>query len=188
MADKRIEKTKALIKKTFLELAEKKPAEKISVSEICEKANINRGTFYYHYLDVPDLIDKLGISAAERVSEAILSRYSFDGETTGLLEDLFRCLREYPEDARLLFGLGSSIADKGLNYMYETMRTVALPQWKKKSHVPDEQLEIIYNHTMHSIFNLLRLWQSGSVNMSEEEFRVLYGNIIVNGIYTYVYK
>ena len=188
MADKRIEKTRKLIKDTFLELSKTIPAEKITVKAICDKANINRGTFYYHYLDVPDLIEKLGTDAAERVADAILSRYSFDGQTTDLLEDLFRCLRDYPEDARLLFGIGSSSAEKGLSYLFMTMKEAAMPHWKTKSHVTDEQLEVIFNHTMNSIFNLLRLWLSGKVSMEETEFRELYGNIILNGIYTYVYR
>ena len=46
MGDKRIEKTKALIKDNFLDLSKSTPAEKITVKAICEKANINRGTFY----------------------------------------------------------------------------------------------------------------------------------------------
>ena len=63
-----------------------------------------------------------------------------------------------------------------------------MPHWRAKSNVTDVQLEVIFNHTMHSIFNLLRLWQSGQVNMEEKEFRELYGNIIIRGIYTYVYN
>ena len=188
MADKRIEKTKVLIKDTFLSLSLTVPAEKITVKAICDKANINRGTFYYHYLDVPDLIEKLGTDAADRLAQAILKRYDFDGETSELLEDLFHCLKENPEDARLLFGIGSSRADKGLDHLYKTMRDAAMPHWRAKSNVTDVQLEVIFNHTMHSIFNLLRLWQSGQVNMEEKEFRELYGNIIIRGIYTYVYN
>lgn len=188
MADKRIEKTKALIKNTFLSLSLTTPAERITVKAICDKANINRGTFYYHYLDVPDLIEKLGTDAADRLAKAILKRYDFDGETSALVEDLFRCLKENPEDARLLFGIGSSSADKGLDHLYKTMRDAAMPHWRAKSHVTDEQLEVIFNHTMHSIFNLLRLWQNGQVDMEEAEFRALYGNIVLNGIYSYIYK
>ena len=56
MADKRIEKTKLLIKNTFLDLIKTKNIDKITVKAICDSANINRGTFYYHYLDVADLV------------------------------------------------------------------------------------------------------------------------------------
>lgn len=53
--DRRVRYTKKAIKDSFLELFEKKPLEKISVTEICNNADINRGTFYSHYSDPYDL-------------------------------------------------------------------------------------------------------------------------------------
>lgn len=57
--DRRVRYTKKAIKDSFLELFEKKPLEKISVTEICNNADINRGTFYSHYSDPYDLKKKL---------------------------------------------------------------------------------------------------------------------------------
>ena len=57
--DRRVRYTKKAIKDSFLELFESKPLEKISVTEICNNADINRGTFYSHYSDPYDLKDKL---------------------------------------------------------------------------------------------------------------------------------
>ena len=57
--DQRVRITKLLIKKTFTELLTKKPIQKISVKELCEKAGINRGTFYSHYEDIYDLLEKI---------------------------------------------------------------------------------------------------------------------------------
>lgn len=46
-------KTRALIKKVFAEmLSEKKELGKISVSELCKRADISRGSFYSHYDDL----------------------------------------------------------------------------------------------------------------------------------------
>ena len=50
--DIRIEKTKTAIHNTFLELRSKKPLEKITIKELCEKAQINKSTFYSHYKDI----------------------------------------------------------------------------------------------------------------------------------------
>ena len=188
MADKRIEKTKLLIKNTFLDLAKSKEMERITVKAICDRANINRGTFYYHYLDVIDLIEKLEIAAAERIAQSILSRYHFDGETKDLLEDLFLCLKQYPEDALLLFGEKSSANEKGLVHLYNVLKNAAFPQWSTKSNATKEQLEVIFNHTMYSIFNLLKLWETGKVNMNEKDFQELYNNLVVHGIYSYIYN
>ncbi len=46
-------KTRKLIKKVFAEmLSEKRELGKISVSELCARAEISRGTFYSHYDDI----------------------------------------------------------------------------------------------------------------------------------------
>lgn len=42
----------------FLELLEKKDFEYITVREICEKAGVNRSTFYLHYETVGDLLEE----------------------------------------------------------------------------------------------------------------------------------
>lgn len=49
--DRRVRYTKKAIRESFLDLLENKPLEKISVTEICKNADINRGTFYSHYSD-----------------------------------------------------------------------------------------------------------------------------------------
>ncbi len=57
--DLRIKKTKRSIIDAFLELRAKKPLEKITVKELCERAEINKSTFYCHYTDIFDLQDQL---------------------------------------------------------------------------------------------------------------------------------
>ena len=42
-------KSKKLIKNAFSELLQKKDFEKITVTEIVNRAGLNRGTFYAHY-------------------------------------------------------------------------------------------------------------------------------------------
>jgi AcrR family transcriptional regulator len=56
--DRRILKTQEAIKKAFFELMAEKDFKDITVHLISERANVNRGTFYLHYLDKFDLLDK----------------------------------------------------------------------------------------------------------------------------------
>lgn len=48
--------TAARMDEAFLELIEKKDFAYITVKEICEKAGVNRSTFYLHYETVSDLL------------------------------------------------------------------------------------------------------------------------------------
>jgi len=51
--------TKNKIKQALIQLLNKKNLEEITVSDITRNSQINRGTFYLHYLDKYDLIEKL---------------------------------------------------------------------------------------------------------------------------------
>ncbi|WP_077324852.1 TetR/AcrR family transcriptional regulator [Virgibacillus siamensis] len=56
--DRRIKKSKQSIKKAFINLIHEKGFGAISVHDIAERADINRGTFYLHYKDKFDLFEK----------------------------------------------------------------------------------------------------------------------------------
>lgn len=57
--DRRTYNTENLIKKTLLDLMQKKPFSKVTVTEVCKKAAINRGTFYIHFQDLEDVLDNI---------------------------------------------------------------------------------------------------------------------------------
>ncbi|MDA1475066.1 TetR/AcrR family transcriptional regulator [Bacillus changyiensis] len=57
-ADRRIYRTKRLIRDALSVLMEEKSFEEITVKDITEKADINRGTFYLHYQDKYDLLEQ----------------------------------------------------------------------------------------------------------------------------------
>ncbi|MDO4647790.1 MAG: TetR-like C-terminal domain-containing protein [Eubacteriales bacterium] len=56
--DVRVKNTRQRVRFVFLNLLREKPLHKITVKEICDQAQINRTTFYKHYLDVYDLMDQ----------------------------------------------------------------------------------------------------------------------------------
>lgn len=56
--DRRIARTKRMIREALAALIEEKGFETITVSDITTSANINRGTFYLHYQDKFDLLEK----------------------------------------------------------------------------------------------------------------------------------
>ena len=57
-ADRRVIRTKRMIRDALTELMEEKGFEGITVRDLTEKASINRGTFYLHYRDKYDLLEQ----------------------------------------------------------------------------------------------------------------------------------
>ena len=73
--------TKIAIRETFLQLLEEKPFKEISVRDIVDLCGVNRNTFYYHYRDIPDLLETI----VKEDTDALIAQYS-------QLESLEACL------------------------------------------------------------------------------------------------
>lgn len=52
-------RSKKLINAALADLLQEKPLDKITVTDVVNRAQINRGTFYAHYADISDVIDHL---------------------------------------------------------------------------------------------------------------------------------
>ena len=57
--NKRKKESQEKIERAFIQLIQTKEINNISVTDICQKCNLNRSTFYANYLDIYDLADKL---------------------------------------------------------------------------------------------------------------------------------
>lgn len=69
--DKRVYKSKKSIYDAFIFLRSKKELRKITVRELCEKAVINKSTFYTYYEDIFDLSDKIEGEVVENIVNSI---------------------------------------------------------------------------------------------------------------------
>lgn len=81
------EKTKRIIRNTFAELIkENQELNKITVTELVKRADINRGTFYNHYDSIYDVAEEL---------EAEIIKVLFENtKKLDTLNDIFECLDE----------------------------------------------------------------------------------------------
>ncbi|PKG24079.1 TetR/AcrR family transcriptional regulator [Niallia nealsonii] len=69
--DPRILRTRLLIKEAFVDLLQEMDIEKMSVSRIAERATISRVTFYLHYRDIPDMLEKMADDMIKDIQRAI---------------------------------------------------------------------------------------------------------------------
>ncbi len=61
-------RSKALIKEALLSLMIEKPFEKISISDVVRRADINRGTFYAHYSNTNDVLKSISASVVDEIA------------------------------------------------------------------------------------------------------------------------
>lgn len=73
--DPRVIRTHQLIRDAFIDLLQEIEFEKITVNRIAERATINRATFYLHYRDIPDMLERMANQMIDEI-QAILSGVS----------------------------------------------------------------------------------------------------------------
>lgn len=71
--DRRVIKTKQNIRDSFFKILKEKPINKITVSDIIRKADINRSTFYFYYDDIFDMIEQINNEIFDCFSKEIVS-------------------------------------------------------------------------------------------------------------------
>jgi len=80
LREMKVAKTKELLRNTLVELIEEKGFDAVSVRDITLKAGLNRGTFYLHYRDKYDLLEKNENKVLAGIQEKLkhLKPYEFD--------------------------------------------------------------------------------------------------------------
>ncbi|MGE7623851.1 TetR-like C-terminal domain-containing protein [Viridibacillus sp. NPDC096237] len=72
--DPRILRTRLLIKEAFVDLLQEMDVGKISVSRIAERATISRVTFYLHYRDISDMLEKIADDMIQDIHRVMTSQ------------------------------------------------------------------------------------------------------------------
>ena len=104
--DARIRYSKMMIKNSFIRLLRDKPLSKITVTAICESADINRATFYKYYTSPVDLLQKMEaeiIFDLQKISESI--------NADNMTELLIALLNKAKENGELYTALFSEHGD-----------------------------------------------------------------------------
>ena len=70
--------TKIAIQQSFLRLLRQRPITKITVKDIVEDCGINRNSFYYHFQDLPQLLETVIIESADEIISHIPESFSLE--------------------------------------------------------------------------------------------------------------
>lgn len=90
--------TKIAIQQSFLRLLSQRSITKITVKDIVEDCGINRNSFYYHFQDLPQLLETVIIESADEIISRIPESFSLEEGLTTVLERLVenkRAIRQH---------------------------------------------------------------------------------------------
>ena len=127
--DLRIEKTKNCIINAFIELRSRKELEKITVKELCEKAQVNKSTFYTHYHDIYDLSEQLENDLVTSLMEELNHPKNVIENPTAFTRELFEgCLSKNSLIDVLFSGTRSNLLIEKIEIALKNLIHTAYPQ------------------------------------------------------------
>ena len=86
--DMRVVKTRRAIRNALIELAEGKEVDKITVKELCERAEISKPAFYSHYGNIYDVVDEVEDEVVQKVCDQMAHRSIDDIALPAMLREL----------------------------------------------------------------------------------------------------
>ncbi len=151
--DLRVVKTRRIIRGAFTELLSEKAMSRITISELCERAQINRKTFYRHYAALSDV-------AAELENE-ILDDFSRGfGSISGagsVIANVSRVIGERRDFYRKLMRHNPDVFNNGR--LKEALRRMIAAVLKNRSPEADEQtLRAASEFAVSGVFALYADW------------------------------
>ena len=179
--DRRVRYTKKAIRESFYALLEQKPIEKISVTEICRGADINRGTFYSHYTDPFDLRRSL----ADELVQTLEGRMHELGVTRMSSVETFTLMREHRELCRVFAGKnGDSAALREIITKHaDAFLGEVLSSLDK---LPQSQIDCLRMLLISSITTIVKHWFDTDLEAEPEEVAALLDTYCTRGIWGFI--
>ena len=183
--DRRVRRTKKLLTQALTQLLQTKQINEITVKELTELADMNRGTFYLYYKDVFDMLEKIEDGMFERLDQIISAHENEDMsvQTRPMLEDLFVFIEENQEMCRVLLSPHGDM--NFLHRLNEVMRERFLKVWHIQAADREEiDFDYHYSFVVFGFAGLIRAWVNSSCRESTKEMAQLADTMIRCGVLT----
>lgn len=182
-SDRRVRKTRDILRKTLINLMKEKNINSITVKELCEKADINRGTFYLHYRDVFHMLEEIEKELFKEFQEMIFSHeISPDKiETKPILEDIYTFIAQNSDFCMVVLCESGDMdfVKKIVSLIYEK----GYSDWSNILKTKDKKLfDKYYSFILYGAIGLIDHWLRNGLKESPEYMAILTENIILNGL------
>lgn len=174
-------RSRKLIRQAYVDLIKENPNEKISVTDIITRADINRGTFYAHYEDIHALVEEIQNEIIEKMLKFISEFHykKFFNDPMPLLLKISKWLEEEVSMYRVL------INAKGSDDFFRKLRNIFIDQMETDSDIPmfikgTPQFYIYAHFLAGGIINLYQIWLRGEIDESLQEISLVVSNILKN--------
>ncbi|MFE5322678.1 TetR/AcrR family transcriptional regulator [Paenibacillus sp. NPDC056579] len=187
--DRRKIRTKRLLRKALLELMDEKGLDKVTVRDLTERAEVNRGTFYLHYKDIYDLMDQIkkeifdGLAAEmSKIVVSDIAKYADKQVPYPPAVHLLQYFRKQYDFFRVILGPNGDIA-----FPYQIRMFMAKQMHNQVLvHIPNDDSALVPRDYLVAFITsaqlgLLTHWIQSGMSLPEEKVAIIIARIMYKG-------
>ncbi len=177
--DRRVKRTRDMLRKGLAHLLEEKNIQEITVSELVDYVDINRSTFYLHYKDIYDLLEHIEREIVDEITLA-MEEVPFDpmkgDQNYPLIDRIFHILYENKEICNALLGPHGDYAFViGIEKIIEN---ATIESFYEKYPENIEDINYIYSFCITGCAGLIKTWLAGENQDTPEHIAYLIHKLI----------
>lgn len=180
--DRRINRTKKLLLDALTSIMDKKRLKDISIRELCDYADISRGTFYLHYTDINNMVEKIENELLEGLKESLEKNIHTCIELCDvhhILLDIYQYLEHNSIIFEKLFGANGDVTL--LNKVKDIVREKCFDSSIKE--YGDDSTPILYylnSFIVSGIMGIITDWLSGGMKETPEDITEITVQVMEN--------
>ncbi|MBR2582217.1 MAG: TetR/AcrR family transcriptional regulator C-terminal domain-containing protein [Oscillospiraceae bacterium] len=186
-----VRNTKRRLREGLLRLLEQKPINEISVKELTELVDVNRGTFYFHYQDIYDLLRDMEQDFFEQFDRTLNSENPpalesggfsvFDGEGTPYLHTVFSFIDDNRDFCRIMLSPHGDM--KFVELVKRRIDEQCRFFWQILAPGADEERRGMYNaFLINGLIGLIQEWVNDRRDLSVESISELTATLVLASV------
>ena len=180
--DRRVRRTRKILTQALTELLQQKQAGEITVRELTDLADINRGTFYLYYKDIDDMLGKIQDDMFENLDAifALHGNEEVTAQTKPILLALFHFIEENQEIWRVLLSPHGDM--NFLHRLNDVLREKCLHLYLASEPAADDgDFDYRYSFVVFGCAGIIRAWVGRNCTEKPEQMAELTSHLILSG-------
>ena len=167
--NQRFRETELRMESSMLDIMKTTDFEKITVKKICEKAKVNRSTFYAHFTDIYDMLNKMEVE----LREEMLNSYSVDDDKNYQMfsEKSFIPFLSHIKKHKYFYRINLQTRKNfPLKQGYEQLWSIIEPLCEKSGITSEEEVMYYFVYFQAGFTMILKRWVD--TDCQEDEFQL----------------
>ena len=181
--DRRVRKTRRQIRECLITLLKEKKVQDITVRELTDMADLNRGTFYLHYKDVFDLLEKTEAELQEDFNQLVCKHDAVDlkQRPSVIFNEIYSLVYDNADLIEILLGENGDL--NFVNRLKQLIREKCLKDWMEVFRSGNAAaFDAFFSFIVSGCIGLVQYWLQTGLKETPEQMAKLTEHIITKGI------